>query len=136
MPILDVSDAFDVEMLDDIQVIRRTQNMVRGRVQPVTEKPLTIAAVVTAASPDDLARLPEAEYMGKAISIYTQYRLRGPATDEVGNTTLPDHVLYHNSVYVVRALDDFSGFGVGFVSAVATSIQAVDPEMPNPIGSA
>lgn len=137
MPLLDVNDAFDPIMMDEFQVIRRVQTISnKGRVV-VAETPMTATGVVTAASPDDLQRLPEAEYMNKAISIYTPFRLQGPAQDEAGVVTLPDQVLWHDSVFVVRAVDDFSGYGRGFVSAVAVSVGAVDPPpIPAPVGSA
>jgi hypothetical protein len=137
MPTLDVSDAFDASFMDDIVVLRRSVSITsKGRTQ-VTEVPMSASAVVTAASPDDLARLPDSEYMNKAVSIYSQFRLRGPSRDEAGNETMPDEILWHGSRYVVRALDDFSGYGHGFVSAVAVSVDSVDPApIPDPQGSA
>lgn len=139
MPLLDVNDAFDSQMLDPMTVIRRTMTVTsKGRTQ-VTETVVTPSplGVITAASPDDLARLPEAEYQNRAISIYTPFRLQGATRDEAGAETLPDHVLYHGAVYVVRALDDFSGYGRGFVSAVAVAIEPVGPApIPQPRGSA
>lgn len=139
MPTLDVNDAFDPSFYDDIVVIRRAAVINnKGRVT-TTNTSTSTRAVVTAASPSDLARLPEAEYMGKAISIYTPYRLQGPARDEAGAETMPDQVLWptDGSVYVVRFLEDYSGYGRGFVHAVAVSVAAVDPApIPQPVGSA
>ena len=137
MPRLDVSEAFDPSMMDSITVLRRATVVGNSGRQTTTTKAISTQAVVTAASPNDLQRLPEEEYMLKSISIYTMFRLQGPTVDEVGNQTLPDQVLWHGSLFVVRALNDFSGFGRGFVNAIAVSVQAVDPPlMPEPVGSA
>jgi galactose-6-phosphate isomerase len=137
MPTLDVSDAFDASFFDDIVVIRRTQVVGNNGRAVLTEKATSTIAVVTASSPDDLQRVPEVEYMNKAITIYTQYRLQGPAKDEAGNETSPDLILWNDSAYVIVSLDDYSRYGRGFVSAVAVSQDAVDPPpMPAPLGSA
>ena len=137
MPLLDVNDAFDASMLDTVTVIRRVSVVdSHGRVA-TTSSSLSISAVVTMASPDDIARLPEEEYTNKAITVYTTARLQGASRDEAGVETLPDQVLWHGSVYVVRALDDYSGYGRGFVNAVATLIDPVGPPpMPAPLGNA
>jgi hypothetical protein len=52
--------------------------------------------------------------------------LQGPALDAQGNQTQPDHVLWHGSTFVIRLLEDYSGYGRG-VHAIAESVQAVDP---------
>jgi hypothetical protein len=143
MPTLDVSDAFDPSFWDDIVVVRRYTYMdEKGRVQ-VSERPISTRGVVVASSPNDLMRVPESEMMNKSISITSPFRFQGPATDEVGTVTHPDHVLWNNSMYVVRALDDYSGYGRGFVHVVCTSIQNADyppkpgPDLiPTPIGNA
>ena len=108
-----------------------------GRVQTSTTS-FTMQAVVVAASPNDLARLPDYEIMHKTIGIYSiSPRLQGPAVDEIGQQTMPDLILWHGSTYVIRLIDDYSGYGRGFIHSVATSIQAVDPPpMPEALGSA
>jgi hypothetical protein len=132
MATLDVNDAFDPSFLDIITVIRRPMSIDdHGRGQ-YTVKPMSISAVVTAASPADLQRLPEGEHMQKAISVYSTQLIQGPSIDEVGTVTHPDQILWHGSIYVVRYLEDYSGFGRGFVHAIATSTQSVDPPPPFP----
>jgi len=137
MPTLDVNDAFDPSFWDNITVIRRYAQVNQyGRVS-VTEVPMSTRGVVVATSPDDLMRVPEHEMMSKSISITSPFRFQGPSIDEAGNVTHPDHILWNNSVYVVRLLDDYSGYGRGFVHVVATSIQNADyPPIPEPMGSA
>src|SRR5215471_420544 len=100
MPIHDVNDAFDVTFWDQIVVIRRVafiNNMGRVATQ---DKSMSALAVVTAASPVDLQRVPEWGMMNKAISIYTPFRLQGHAVDEVGNVTHPDEVLWRKSLFI------------------------------------
>lgn len=131
MPYHDVNDAFDASFWDNIVVVRRVVTMdVHGR-NSVTESPMTVRAVVTAAGPNELQRVPEEEYFNKAIDVYSPFRFQGTATDELGNVvTHPDHIYWHGSVYVVRTLDDYAGYGRGFVHVVAVSINAVDPPPP------
>jgi len=130
MPTLDVNDAFDPSFWDNIVVIRRIVTIDQHGRARVTEKPISARAVVIAASPNDLQRLPEAEWMNKAIQITTPFRLQGPSIDEVGTVTHPDHILWHGSIYVIRIFDDYAGYGRGFTHAIAVSINAVDPPPP------
>lgn len=136
MPTVDVNDVFGPDVCDTIVVVRRSQTMVKGRAV-ITEKNLgSVQAVIGPIGPDDLQRLPEGEYFNKAIQIITPFRLQGVAKDELGNDMLPDHVLWHGSVYVIQTLDDFAGYGRGFISATATSISTVDPQIPPAVGNA
>jgi hypothetical protein len=137
MPTLDVTDAFDNSFWDDIVVIRRVATIdTRGRAS-TKDVSMSAQAVVTAASPNDLQRMPEWGMMNKAISLYSLFRIQGPATDEAGNVTHPDEILWRNSLFIVNFLEDYSGYGRGFVHAVAISKGNVDfPPIPDPIGSA
>ena len=137
MPTLDVTDAFDNSFWDTIVVIRRMAYINNfGRVA-TKDTSMSALAVVTAASPVDLQRVPEWGLMHKTISIYTPFRIQGPATDEAGNITHPDDILWRNSLFIVNFLEDYSGYGRGFVHAVATSKGNVDyPPIPDPMGSA
>jgi hypothetical protein len=137
MPSLDVNDAFDLSFWDTIVVIRRVAAINdKGRVSTVDTSMSTLA-VVTAASPVDLQRVPEWGWMNKTISLYTPFRIQGPAKDEAGNVTHPDEILWRNSLFIVNFMEDYSGYGRGFVHAVATSKQNVDyPPIPEPVGSA
>lgn len=141
MPMHCVNEAFDISFWDQIVVIRRVASIdSRGRVSTV-DKPMSALAVVTAASPVDLQRVPEWSMMNKTISIYTPFRIQGPAIDEAGNVTHPDEILWRNSLFIVNFLEDYSGYGRGFVHAVAISKQNVDyppiplpTPMPEPVG--
>jgi galactose-6-phosphate isomerase len=122
MPSLDVNDAFDPSFLDTIVVIRQYQTVNdKGRVI-IQTKAMSTLAVVTAASPNDLAFVPEFQHQNKAISIYTPFRLQG-----VSPETVADTILWHNAEYSVNFLEDYSGYGRGFVHAVAVSVTTPNP---------
>lgn len=122
MPDLDVSDAFDPSFWDTLTVDRRTETEDNhGRTVETTVN-YPFDAVVTATSPDDLQRVPEDEYMNKTITVYTQFRLRGP-----GPGISPDIVHWHGTSFIVRAIDDFTGYGEGFLAAVCVAIETNQP---------
>jgi len=132
MPTLDLTDAFDPSFWDTIKVRRRQQLISQtGRVS-TSNTTFEMQAVVTPASPSDLQRLPDYQQMGKAISIYSILpRLRGPALNTDGSETQPDQIEWHGSLYVVRTIEDYAGYGQGYVHAIAETVQAVDPPPPD-----
>jgi len=135
MPTLDVADAFDPSFMDSFIVIRRTEAVNQyGRVV-TTEQRFNSTGVVTATGPDDLQRLPEMQYMNKAITIYTRFKIQGPSDGYQA-----DFILWHGSHFIVQTLDDYSGYinEQGFVTVNCTSIENLDPAplMPDPVGSA
>jgi hypothetical protein len=133
VPTLDVSEAFDPSFMDDFIIVRRVQGISQYGRPVLAEKQFAATGVVVPTSPTDLQRLPEMQYMNKSITIYTQWKLQGPAPGYQ-----PDEVLWHGSQFLVRSLDDYSGYGRGFLQVICISIDAVDPApaMPDPIGSA
>jgi hypothetical protein len=141
MPTLDVNDAFDPSFIDFITVYRITQTIDKnGRVVRFRRAFTNVQAVVTATSPDDLQRLPDYEMMNKSISVYCpEFRLQGPVRSG-GNGVLqtqPDEIYWHGSTFVVHSMQDYSGYGRGFTSAIAVSIDAVDaPPLGGSVGSA
>ena len=130
MPTLDVNDAFDPSFIDTITVMRITQTVdMNGRVVRFKTPYYNVSAVVTATGPDDLQRLESYEMMNKSISVYCpEFRLQGPVRDP-GNgieQTQPDEIIWHGSTFVIVSMQDYSGYGRGFTSCVAVSIDAVD----------
>jgi hypothetical protein len=131
MPDLDVSDAFGPEMMDTFTVIRRVEVMVNGR-STTTETPFkNVEGIVAPSSPDDLQRLPEGDYMNKALTIITPFRLQGPSPNYKADEI--EWPVVSGNRYLVRVVDDYSAYGEGFIQAVAASIEAMDPP---PMGSA
>lgn len=140
MPLLDVNDAFDPSFIDYIDVDRITEAVNQyGRTQRFKQRFNNIAAVVTATGPDDLQRLPDYALMQKSISVYCpEFRLQGPVQDpQTGlGRTQPDEIHWHGSTFVVHSMQDYSGYGRGFTSAIAISIDAVDgPPIGGSVGT-
>jgi hypothetical protein len=139
MPLHDVNDALDDSFLDQVTVIRRMV-VVNDRGRRVdSETAFSIMAVVTASTPNDLQSLPEYNYMGKAITVCAsseQYSdravLQGPSDHHSA-----DQLLWHGSVFLVMSIDDYSGYGRGFIQATAVSMTQPDPSpIHQPVGSA
>ena len=80
---------------------------------------------ICAASPSDLARLPEGDRMEKYISIVSKFRLRGASTDGV-DVYKPDLVDYEGDQYVVVDVQPYPRAGAGFTQAIAGSGNIVD----------
>lgn len=123
MPLLDVNDAFDPLMMEDQLAVERRVSTIdnHGRVVSTTTV-IPFAGVVAATSPDDLVRIPEQEMMNKSITVITPFRLQGPTPSSEG-----DVVQWGGSRFIVRALDDFSHYGAGFVQAICASMESEDP---------
>ena len=62
----------------------------------------------------------------KTIRVTTTFMLRGPSKDVTMQNFQPDIVIWKGDSYVVRALDDFSQYGAGMVTAECSSIDYVD----------
>jgi hypothetical protein len=133
MPTLDVNDAFDPSFIDTFTVLRRVQVLNQyGRID-IQIQQFEADGVVVPTSPNDLQRLPDLQYMNKSISIYTQCLLQGPTPGHQ-----PDEILWHGSQFIVRSLDDYSGYGRGFLMVICVSVDVVDPAPPMlyPMGTA
>jgi len=123
MAYLDLSDAVCAPDLTDRFVVQRRLETVgvngRSSVTPATY--VGVLGVVTAASANDLERLPEEDRMGRNLSIVTRFRLQGPT---VGFK--PDVVIWRGDSYLVKSLDPYPQFGSGFYQAIVGSLDAVD----------
>jgi galactose-6-phosphate isomerase len=120
---LDLSDAFDPAFLDDFVIVRQVEVIDQhGRSVVLSSTNIAAVGVIGPTSPDDLQRLPEGDYTNKAITIVSQTRIQGNSPG-----VKADEILWHGSRYLVRALDDFTQYGAGFVQAVAVSIDPLDP---------
>jgi len=133
-PTHDANDAFDPSFLDTITVIRHTTSVNQQGRRVDTNTSFDILAVVTASSPADLQRLPEVEYMNKAINVCAPSNqfsdkapLQGPSDAHAA-----DEVVWHGSNYQVMSIQDYSGYGRGFIQATAISMTQPDPP-PTPI---
>jgi hypothetical protein len=51
----------------------------------------------------------------------TKFRLQGPSLG-----FQPDTVIWRGNEFIVRAIDDYSAYGAGFVQALASSVEVLD----------
>lgn len=130
MPILDMSEAFDYEILDTFEVRRREQNISQmGRATPVITPIVGVRGVVDSGDDNKIAIATDEVHQGKTLSIVTQFRLRGPskvATDDY----LPDLVLWNGDFFKVVLVEDYSRYGRGWIQAQCTSQDFVDQAPP------
>ena len=123
MPDLDVSDVLLDPTLADRFIVKRrpaTTNE-HGRVVTTPEIIPKVIGVVTAASPTDLDRLDDNQRMGRNLSVVTKFRLRGPATGYQ-----PDIVVWYGNEYVVKDIQPYPQYGVGFIQAIVGSMDSMD----------
>jgi len=130
MPMINVSVALTSPMLvDTFTVKRRVQTVGTNGRATTTNTPTTgVSGVVYPSDNNDLQRLGDMQVTGKAITVITQFALRGES-EESGTPEVqfqPDIVTWHGNSFVVKHLEDWGAFGPGFVLAVCTSIDIVD----------
>lgn len=127
MAFLDISDVLlDPSFTDTFQVQRRLETVdINGRSTTRTSTSNTFG-VVTAASPNDLSRLPDADVYHRVLSVVTQFKLRGETADGSGSNWKPDLIVWRGDNYIVKEVDLYPQFGAGFVQAVCASEDLVD----------
>ena len=123
MAAFDMKDAVLIpEFMSSFGVQRREQNDSNyGRAQNTPIWTIQGIGVLTAASPNQLVRLPEEQHMSKTIEIITTFAIQGPSEG-----ICPDLIFWNGDTYVVQILDDWSNYGPGFVHVVCTSMDSVD----------
>jgi galactose-6-phosphate isomerase len=123
MPLLDVSDVLADPMLSDTFKVRRyvrSVSEVNGRAEDRFYDTVATGVVVPA-SQGALSRTPDAERQGDSITVYTTFGLtlgtaQGDPTDPSG-TTGADTIIWHDLEWIVTSVNDWTGFGAGFVQA-------------------
>lgn len=126
---IDVSDIIADGFIsgDSFTVIRRLETVSDfGRVV-ITETRIPAFGQVTPTGDNSLVRAEAYQTQANTIKVITNFPLRGPAKDSAGNQYQPDVVEWRGAPYVVRVLNDYSAFGVGFVEAECSSMALIDP---------
>jgi hypothetical protein len=120
--------------LDVFNVLRRKQIVSdEGRISVETTPFPDIRGVVTPnLSMKDLQRLSDEQLQGKAISITTQFALRGTSETVDQQNFQPDIVFWHGNNFVIVFVEDYSNYAAGFVKAIGImmDLNAV-PEVTN-----
>lgn len=136
MASLDVSDAFSEEFWNPFTLVTRLETT-NDKGRPVVVETTTpdLLAVITAASPNDLQRWPEADISLKSIIIVGPERVQlarpGPTADQ---TYKADVVLWKGNAYQVGYVDDYSDYGEGYMFVIAQMTDYTpNPATPNPL---
>jgi len=112
----------DPNFTDSFVVVQRFETVDNGgrSVQSPVAVP-GVAGVVVAATPDDLTRVPDADYGRRSLKIHTQYPLQCTTRGRK-----PDLVIWRGDAYIVRAADPYPQYGVGWIRVIATSIDSTE----------
>ena len=127
MPDLSVDEVFASHMLSDDFVVSRRSETVGdgGRAVIAVTGTFNTRGVVVPATPDELNRGGDKQFMRKTLSITTPFRLQGPAPGFQA-----DIVTWHGDDFIVTNVGDYSGFAAGFVVATVQSVDFVDQAPP------
>ena len=122
MPSLDLSEAFDPEIVDSFTVRRQAETLGLGRSVITTTDIPAVYGVVCAASPNDLEKIPDSTSAGRAISVVAPFHFK-----DAQSGFQPDLILWQGSAYLVAHVDLYPHFGEGFFQSIAISQTAVNP---------
>jgi hypothetical protein len=131
MPWLDVNELLlDPMLAGETVTVTRRQDVIgaNGRTTPSTTT-FPIIASVQPTSSNSLVREEAYQSKTKSIKVITATPLYGPE-QAAGTNYQPDLITWHGDSFIVRAIDDFSNFGGGMISAECTSIDLVDQAAP------
>lgn len=127
MAFLDVSDVLlSPEFTDRYVVNRRFETVDNNGRSQSSVSVFNTFGVVTAAGPNELSRVPDADEYRRVIVIVTKFKLRGEVADGAGNNWKPDLITWRGDNYIVREIDLYPQFGAGFVQAICSSEDLVD----------
>lgn len=128
MPDLDVSDLLlDPDFCEPLSIYRRPVTMVKGRQQIASQlvQPFPVGVVFSISG--ELMRATDQQNLPTTIVVHTPFRLRGPAKGFQA-----DIVNWNGDNFVVRAVDNYSHYGAGFVAAICSSEDMIDNAPANP----
>jgi hypothetical protein len=113
MPTLDLSEVFNNEDFEDTLVLTQTLVIInaQGRSESHTIRH-TISGVVTSDKGRTRDLIAEGQREAGSILVHSRTRLTPGSADR-----LADILRWHGRDYIVGAVDDYSGYGAGFVCA-------------------
>lgn len=117
MPLLDVSDVLlDPDFMDlTLSVTRNAQTVGNDGNSIITSTTTGFYGVVTSLSGSVLHRVAEGEHISDTVTIHTQFKL---IDGQSGYDA--DIVNWQGLQWTVTNVNDYSTYGVGFVSATCT----------------
>jgi len=123
MPLLDVSDALDVLNMDRFSVVSSAMAVgATGQAATTLAAPVTAYGVVTPEK-SSLERMADGTRLAACIDVYTLYPLTAGIKTDDATSRPADLVLWHGRTWVVAMVEDFSGFGAGYLHAVCDLVQ-------------
>jgi galactose-6-phosphate isomerase len=131
MPSIDLSAALsNPSFQDTFSVTRRVQTVNNfGETSTASTVTPNVAGVVWPSQPNERRLLPDLTVTDQTITIITSFALYGEAQAS-GTEYSPDIVTWHGDSFLVRNVEDWSGYGAGFVQAICSSIDVVDAPTP------
>lgn len=128
MAYLDMGDVLsDPEISDPFIVKRRAESFPANGRGETKDDLLPAYGVITAAHPNDLERLDDAQRMGRNLSIVTRFRLQGPS-----DGVQADQVVWQGNTFIVHVVEPYAQYGEGWIQAIVGSIQTMDNPAPPP----
>lgn len=117
MATLDVTEILsDPDFCDTVTITRETETIgSNGRPIITTETFPGVVGVIVAGHGDMLKRFPELTRVEGSVMVYTTFRLAAAT-----QTTQADQMTWNGVNYRLTALNDWTNFGAGFVSAIFT----------------
>src|SRR5579872_928184 len=127
MPAIDVTGAISSPLFQDsFSVTRRVQTVGNDGYVVITPTSLgTQYGVVYPSNENERRQLPDLTIRDKTVTIITRFALRGES-EVSGTEYMADNVTWHGDTFVVRKVEDWSGYAAGFVMAICSSIDLTD----------
>lgn len=118
MPTLDVSDVIlSPEFMDIMTYTRNVQTVGDDGIASNAQTTSTIYGVVTSDKGDVISRESAGSLVNGTITVHTLTKLRND-----GSGWDADTVTWNNSSFTVKAVNDYSRYGRGFVAAICEVI--------------
>lgn len=112
------------------QVIRRQETVNSYGESTTTNTTLDAVGGITPTAENSLVREDAFQTQSKTIRVITTFRLQAMGIGADGNKYQPDLILWHGDYYVIKTLNDWSSYGIGFVEADCASIDYEDQIEP------
>lgn len=135
MPSIDVTDILADSFISNeaFWVFRRLQKVNNHGRTEIQSAWLPAAGSIYPTGDNSLVRQEAFQVQANTITVVTPFRLRGQAQTPQGDNYQPDLVYWDLDFYMVKKLNDYSKYGVGFMEAECSSIQFNDrPPTPPP----
>jgi hypothetical protein len=135
MPDIDVSDlTLDSDIAgESFSVIRRQETVgangastLEATTLPAAGDPPIVGAIFPSGD-NSLVREEAYQTQAEALTVITQFRLRGASKDANGNSFQPDIVVWNGGNYLVKSIKPWTSYGAGFIEAECTSYDFIVP---------